>query len=86
MSFLLKRKQLVLGALVLTLCAAIFVNWYYTGKAGNEAKPETQTTQTKNLGEAEYVNSATEQSVEVSLINNGYFSKAKQTAAGRAAP
>lgn len=77
MSFLLKRKQLVLFALVVTLCAAVFVNWYYTNKAQNLQSPEAQTTEVKTLGEAEYVNATTEQSVEVSLLNSSYFSKAK---------
>ena len=55
MNMIIKKKQLVSVALVLTLSAAVFVNWYF-------ARPGVKTTanrQVENLGDAQYVSATT---------------------------
>lgn len=57
MSFIVKRRQLILATLVVALGAAVFVNWYYTGNGGVEKAAETTDSEyVQNLGEAKYVN------------------------------
>lgn len=75
-AFLIKRKQLVLVALTFTLCAAVFVNWYYTGRGVPADKPDTQTTEQANLGEARLVSADTDEAVETSSKKN-YFASSK---------
>lgn len=47
MSMILKKNQIVTFTLLVALCGAVFVNWYYS-------RPSSA--QTSNLGEAEFVN------------------------------
>ncbi len=47
MSMILKKSQIVTASLLVALCGAVFVNWYYS-------RPNSQSV--GNLGEAEYVN------------------------------
>ena len=63
-SKIIGRKQLLVGALVLSLGAAVFVNWYYTNPKGiHQTEPEV--TSSVNLGDAQYVNSgAVEESTD----------------------
>jgi len=74
-TLLLKRKQLLFFFLTLTLCVAVFINWYYTGKGNITEKPDTKEEQT-NLGEAKLVSSDKEEDVQVS-VNMTYFTQAK---------
>lgn len=69
-SKIIGRRQLLIGTLVLSLCLAVFVNWYYTKPEGLEQK-EPEITSTPNLGEARYVNGN-----QVDEAND-YFSSAK---------
>ena len=55
-SKIIGRKQLLVGALVLSLGAAVFVNWYYTNPKGIQ-QTEPEVTSSVNLGDAQYVNS-----------------------------
>lgn len=59
MNFLLKRRQLIMAALVVVLGAAVFVNWYYTNSGGNIKGGTDGTTgeYVQSLGEAQLVNS-----------------------------
>jgi hypothetical protein len=75
-AFLIKRKQLVLVALTFTLCAAVFVNWYYTGRGVTPEKPDTETTEQANLGEARLVSTESDTAIEASAQKN-YFASAK---------
>lgn len=76
MNMIIKRRQLVMATLIIALCAAVFVNWYYT-KPKAETTGEVTTSQSikgtdnkgKNLGDAQYVNSAN--------TSEEYFSAAK---------
>lgn len=64
---IIKRKQLVTVALVLTLSAAVFVNWYAsrTGvKSVIDTKQTTVDRQNDTLGDAQYVSASTAQSFQ----------------------
>lgn len=69
MSKTISKKQIIFAGLLIALCAAVYVNWYYT-KPMSEVNDGVQkeTTEAQNLGEAQYVN-ATEAS--------DYFESAK---------
>lgn len=69
MSKTISKKQIIFAGLLIALCAAVYVNWYYT-KPMSEINDGVQkeTTEAQNLGEAQYVN-ATEAS--------DYFESAK---------
>ncbi|MEG2080481.1 MAG: SpoIIIAH-like family protein [Oscillospiraceae bacterium] len=73
MSFLFKRKQLVLSGLIVALGAAMFVNWYYTKPpvSGTSIESEGITTQieNQNLGTAQQVNGS-------NVSNSDYFTTA----------
>lgn len=59
---IIKRKQLVSIALVLTLGAAVFVNWYFSRPGVKSVIDTNQTTvnrQAENLGDAQYVSATT---------------------------
>lgn len=63
---IIRKKQLVSIALVLTLSAAVFVNWYFSRPGVESVIDTTKTTenrQSDNLGDAQYV-SATAASSE----------------------
>lgn len=57
MSKTISKKQIIFAGLLIALCAAVYVNWYYT-KPMSEVKDGVQkeTTEAQNLGEAQYVN------------------------------
>ena len=56
MNLIIKRRQLILGTLVLALGAAVFVNWYYTNNGKKSLVNSDETEYVQNLGEAQYVN------------------------------
>lgn len=56
MNLIIKRRQLILGTLVVALGAAVFVNWYYTNKGKDGIKNADESEYVQNLGEAQYVN------------------------------
>ncbi len=68
-SKIIGKKHLLTASLVIALCLAVFVNWYYTNQNSEITKPDV--TQKHNLGEAQLVNSNT------LIDNNDYFSQAK---------
>ena len=71
MSMLIKKRQLVMAALVVVLAAAVFVNWYYTqspGVAGGEDEA------TQNPGGAVLV-SADESTSESAVFEPGLQSE-----------
>lgn len=54
-SKIIGRKQLLIATVSLALCAAVFINWYYTKPEGlTDEAPEVS--ENANLGEAQYVN------------------------------
>lgn len=73
-TLILKRKQIIIFILTMTLCAAIVINWYYTGKGNAPSLPDKKN-KTENLGEAKQVSSDND-SVEASS-NLTYFTNAK---------
>ena len=85
MNMLIKRRQLIMAALVVALGSAVFVNWYFTSSEG-EVKGESAPTNeyVQNLGEAKYVNSdkvgtsdATEKAEAAASKNTDYFASVK---------
>lgn len=61
MNLIIKRKQLILGTLVVALGAAVFVNWYYTNNGKEKLVKNTDESEyVQNLGEAQYVNAEVE--------------------------
>lgn len=67
MNMILKRKQIVTVALVLTLGAAVFVNWYFARPGVKSVIDTSQTTvnrEQENLGDAKYVSATTSSSSE----------------------
>lgn len=68
MNLIIKRRQLILGTLVVALGAAVFVNWYYTNNGKDDIlKNNDESEYVQNLGEAQYVNAGAE--------NNDYFAE-----------
>lgn len=62
MNMIIKKKQLVSIALVLTLGAAVFVNWYFERPGVKSVIDTSKTTvnrQVENLGDAQYVSATT---------------------------
>lgn len=55
-SRVLNKRQIAAGTAAVALCAAVFLNWYYTKQDVSSPKPETETQ--VNLGDAQYVNSS----------------------------
>lgn len=54
-SKILNKRQIAAGTAAVALCAAVFLNWYYTKQDVNiENKPEVTTE--ASLGDAKYVN------------------------------
>ncbi|MCR4563771.1 MAG: SpoIIIAH-like family protein [Clostridiales bacterium] len=73
-TLILKRKQIIIFILTLTLCAAIVINWYYTGR-GNVPSGPKKSEESQNLGEAKQV-SKNEKTGETST-DITYFTNAK---------
>lgn len=67
----IRKNQIVTVTLLMALFSAVFVNWYYS-------RPEA-TTQTGNLGEAEYVNATTVSTTAAKKANSAseYFANAE---------
>lgn len=85
MNMLIKRRQLIMAALVVALGSAVFVNWYFTS-SDSDVKGESAPTNeyVQNLGEAKYVNSdkvgtsdATEKAEAAASKNTDYFASVK---------
>ena len=70
MSFSIKRKQIVFAGLVLSLAAALYVNWYYTRPTAETpvTEPTTASQEQVNLGDAQFVNAT---------LGDDYFAKAQ---------
>ena len=70
MSLTLKRKQIVFAGLIVSLAAAIYVNWYYTRPVDMTEIQTESTTQAQqvNLGDAQFVNAT---------LDENYFASAQ---------
>lgn len=73
-TFILKRKQILIFFLTLTLCAAVGINWYFTNNSPVEIEEQTEENQ-QNLGEAKLVSK--NESKKIDGEENEYFTKAK---------
>jgi len=78
MKKLLKKKQIVLAALVIMLAAAIYINWQFNS---NTVGDNSSVVSDNNLGDAEYVGT---DKVEISDEESSYFdSERKERAYAR---
>ncbi len=67
MSYTLKRKQIVFAGLIISLAAAIYVNWYYTRPVNmTEIQTEITTQEQVNLGDAQFVSATLDENYFVS--------------------
>lgn len=62
MNMIIKKNQIVTATLLVALCGAVFVNWYYS-------RPSSSV-ETGSLGEAEYVNATTVSTTAASKANS----------------
>lgn len=72
MSKTISKKQIIFAGLLIALCAAVYVNWYYTKPISeiNDGAAKEETTEAQNLGEAQYVNATgTEDYFESAKLN-----------------
>lgn len=59
MSKTITKRQIVFFGLIIALCAAVYVNWYYTRPVSEiDRGVQVETTEAPNLGEAQYVNAS----------------------------
>lgn len=68
----IKKKQIITTTLALALGAAVFINWYYTKpqtQSTINSEKTTQTTETENLGDAQYVSATTVNSGDQTLAD-----------------
>lgn len=77
-----RKKQVILAALVLALGTAVYLNWQFS--SNQDLIDDNSIMSTKELGEAQFVNSTPEQSedkkeAEEPKSSSEYFSKAKST-------
>jgi len=72
MKKLLKKKQIVLAALVIMLAAAIYINWQFNS---NTVGDNSSVVSDNNLGDAEYVGT---DKVEISDEESSYFDSARK--------
>ena len=61
MSMIIKKNQIVSAVVLVALCRAVFINWYYSRPASTD--------DTSNLGEAAYVNATTKSTTKSSAKN-----------------
>lgn len=73
-----RKTRVAVAAFVLLLGVGVMGNWYYENTdLSNKIEPLINSTQTKTLGEAEYVDATTEISTEAKSSESEYFSSAR---------
>lgn len=79
MNVLIKRRQLIMAALIVVLGAAVFVNWYFTNGDKNLGKDNNATGEyAQNLGEAQLVDNKSDTSSSTDAISaKEYFAQIK---------
>ena len=70
------RRKVLLAALVVILGAAVFVNWYF-GSAGSNVLDTDGESVSKNLGDAQYVSTASVNADSLEKSVSDYFEEAK---------
>ncbi|MDR0884271.1 MAG: SpoIIIAH-like family protein [Oscillospiraceae bacterium] len=76
----MKKRNLLLGTLVVALACAVFVNWYYTRPPADEtAGSKTTLSDGKqvNLGDAQYVGASVDEEAVAAGASAEYFAAAK---------
>ncbi|MFR5876482.1 MAG: SpoIIIAH-like family protein [Eubacterium sp.] len=73
-----RKTRISVAAFVLLLGIGVMGNWYYENTdLSSKIEPLINSSQTKTLGEAEYVDATTEISTEAKSSENEYFSSAR---------
>ncbi len=77
---IIRKRQILLSALVLALGAAVFINWYYTKPDKVPSGTDTQQAadENVNLGDAQYVLSTDVTVEDTTLTEDEFFSQAKR--------
>lgn len=80
---IIRKRQILLSALVLILGAAVFINWYYTKpnripSGSDKAISEQEADGNVNFGDAKYVLSTDVTVEDTALTEDEYFSQAKR--------
>ena len=58
MNIIIRKRQIIMSALVLALGSAVFVNWYFTKPEAEQVQGESQSYSV--VGDAQYVNAGSE--------------------------
>lgn len=74
------KRQLIIATLVVALGAAVYLNWQFSANDALLANGETETSTSKEIGEATYVNTKTETSKSESSKSNTSKNEASATA------
>lgn len=80
MNVLIKRRQIIMAALIVVLGAAVFVNWYFTNYNSNLGGDNTGATgeNVQNLGEAQLVGNKSDTSSSSDAVSlKEYFAQIK---------
>lgn len=80
---IIRKRQILLSALVLALGAAVFINWYYTRpdkipSGSDSGISEQEADENINLGDAKYVISTDVSVEDTTMTEDEYFSQAKR--------
>lgn len=80
---IIRKRQILLSALVLALGAAVFINWYYTKpdkipSENDKVSSEQAADGNVNLGDAKYVLSTDVTVEDTTLTEDEFFSQAKR--------
>lgn len=80
---IIRKRQILLSALVLILGAAVFINWYYTKpnklpSGSDKAISDQAADENINFGDAKYVLSTDVTEENSALTEDEYFSQAKR--------
>jgi len=77
---LFKKKQIVIIAMVLVVCAAVYLNWQFNNTGEDIIDTSLlEETEGKVLGEAQLVSSGDDKATEVASGTSDYFTEARLT-------
>lgn len=77
MNVIIRKRQIIMSALVLALGSAVFVNWYFTKPEAEQTGKEEKVSYSI-IGDAQYVSATEEESVPTeSAMNEATLSRSK---------
>ncbi|MBQ3498761.1 MAG: SpoIIIAH-like family protein [Clostridia bacterium] len=71
MNVIIKKRQIIMSALVLALGSAVFVNWYFTRPEASQTGSEENVSYSV-LGDAQYVSSSNEKTTAIAERENSF--------------